>query len=258
MSTKDGMDSHSSWKTTLRSAVGFVVGVTIIRLALTGHHRQFVRAGMGPLLLIAGGVLVLLSVAALVVEPGTDQADRHDEDGPDHDHDGGHDHGGGHDHDGGHDQHRVSIGPGLLLLLPVLAVFLVAPPPLGSWGFQRVGRSASADNYKPLPASSRPVEIRLREVVGRSDAGGSSLRGRTLLLTGFVVPHRQGFALARYSIACCAADAQGAQVIVTGKPAPAADTWVRVTATYVRTADGEPVVNATSIETIPSPPEPFE
>jgi uncharacterized repeat protein (TIGR03943 family) len=224
-------------RTMARPLLAFVFGVTAIRLALTGQHRQFVRAGLGPFLVVSGIVLCGLALFTLFARPVTDEhLDHH------------------------HDDTSHSVGPGWLLLLPVIALFVVAPPPLGSWGLGQVGSSSrSEQNWAPLPDSASPVSLRLRELVGRASGAPKTLSGRVFVLEGFVSRTGSPFAIARYSISCCAADAQGAEVIVEGVPSTAAvDSWVRVTAAYQEMRNDAVVVRATSIELVPSPGEPFE
>ncbi len=232
-----------------RSFIAFVMGLLALRLAITGKHRQFVRAGLGPYLIAAGLVLCLLAVIALLHDDAPDLGER----GDDHNH--------YRDHSANADSVRHSVGPGWLLLLPVMALFLVAPAPIGSWGLKQVGSSSAgrSKNWAPLPLASGPIPVRLREVVGRANDATLSLRGRPLLLEGFVVRPGGSFALARYSIACCAADAQGAQVLVEGQPISfASDSWVRVIGSFVEMRGDVVVVRASSVDPIPSPPEPFE
>jgi uncharacterized repeat protein (TIGR03943 family) len=67
------------------------------------------------------------------------------------------------------------------------------------------------------------------------DHDGSSFNGAAVQLTGFVAgAEENGFKLARYTIACCAADAAPVVVHVVGTvgdPSPR-DQWVRVTGTF--------------------------
>lgn len=226
-----------------RSFISFVVGMLALRLAISGKHRQFVRAGLGPFLIAAGLVLCLMAVTALLRDDAPEVGQGTD------------------DHDHAAESTRESVGPGWLLLLPVMALFLIAPAPIGSWGLKQVGSSSAgrSQNWAPLPASSGPVPVRLREIVGRASDAAPSLLGRSLLLEGFVVRPGATFSLARYSISCCAADAQGAQVLVEGHPISfASDSWVRVVGSFVEMRGDVVVVRALSVDPIQSPPEPFE
>ncbi|MDQ1600771.1 MAG: hypothetical protein QOD68_2245, partial [Actinomycetota bacterium] len=80
-------------------------------------------------------------------------------------------------------------------------------------------------------------------------------------LTGFISKvDPGGFQLARYQIACCAADAVPAVVIVHGVAGhpPRRDSWVRVTGAYLGGSGDLPRLAATSVEQIPVPNEPYE
>jgi uncharacterized membrane protein YcgQ (UPF0703/DUF1980 family) len=69
-----------------------------------------------------------------------------------------------------------------------------------------------------------------------------------------------GFRLARYQIACCAADATPVVVRVVGTSGdpPPLDQWVIVTGTFQRGGDELPELTATSIVDIEAPDEPYE
>ena len=93
------------------------------------------------------------------------------------------------------------------------------------------------------------------------DHDGASFRGATVELTGFVAADEQGgFRLARYQIACCAADAIPVVlkvVGVSGDPPPR-DQWVVATGRFRGVAGEYTELDATSIEEIPAPEDPYE
>ncbi|GAA0359129.1 TIGR03943 family protein [Actinoallomurus spadix] len=226
-----------------RATTVLLVGAMMVRLALTGAYAKYVRTGMGGVLLAAGILLVALGLAGVARALGfvRSRGDAH-----------------GHGH--GHGDRA-----GWLLLGPVLALLLVTPPALGSFG---VGRSAAVDvssggrTFDPLPAG-RTVPMTLLEFDERAaDHGGASFGATPVRLTGFVTPasDRTGFRIARYQIACCAADAVAAVVRVTGTTGntPARDQWVTVTGTFQRSADGVPELRATSLGEITAPRDPYE
>jgi len=222
-----------------------LVGAMLVRLALTGAYLNYVRAGMGPFLLVAGVLLVCLGLVA-VVRALRGTADRPDD---------------AHHHVGGD---RV----GWLLIAPVVALLLVTPPALGSYGVDRsatVTVAAGAAVFDPLPAAAAPREMRLFEVRERAlDRGGASFAGRTVSLTGFVARERdaEGFRLARYQIACCAADAVSAVVRVVppvGRAVPPLESWVTVSGTFrALGADGVPELVADRMTAVPTPVDPYE
>ena len=81
-------------------------------------------------------------------------------------------------------------------------------------------------------------------------------------LTGFLAGAEDGgFKLARYQIACCAADAAPIVVRVVGVQGnvPARDQWLEVTGTFQPGHDGDlPELAATSILDIDAPEDPYE
>ena len=70
-----------------------------------------------------------------------------------------------------------------------------------------------------------------------------------------------GFELARYQIACCAADAIPVVVHVVGTAGavPGRDGWVAVTGKFRKGGHGEiPDLVATSVVALPAPEDPYE
>jgi uncharacterized repeat protein (TIGR03943 family) len=219
--------------------ITLLVGTVLLRLTLTGTYRRYVRVGMGPWLGVAGVAVIVLGLLTLL------HALRR---GPTVD---AHEHG----------RDRV----GWLLLAPIAALLLVAPPTLGSYGVARgavVDVTAGAPVFAPLPRGSGPVAMTLLEFGQRAfDHGGASFNDATVELTGFVSSSAAGgFDLARYEIACCAADALPVVIRVTGVTGdpPPRDQWVRVTGLFRPAAGDSPEVAATSVSEIPSPEDPYE
>ncbi len=157
-----------------------------------------------------------------------------------------------------------------LLLLPVLAIFLVAPPALGSYAADRstVTRvPAQSSDYPPLPAGD-PVTMRLDEYEARAvwDAG-RTLADRRFKLTGFVTDKPGGgYYVTRLVITCCAADAVAVRILVSGDAGSfSRDTWVEVTGRYdgidhSREKSIGPIatINAESVRPVKTPKEPYE
>jgi uncharacterized repeat protein (TIGR03943 family) len=230
-------------------AIGVLLGSVLLRLTLSGSYQRYVREGMRPWLLIAGVAIIAVGLYALVRTAGRG----HRAGEPGHTH--GHEHG----HAG------EGIGVGWLLLAPVAALLLVAPPALGSYGVDRAAKvdvSAGDRVFDPLPSSENPYPLSLLDFSQRGfDGEGQSMDGRTVALTGFVAGEvAGGFKLARYQIACCAADAEPVVVIVRGTfgEPPSRDQWVTVTGTY-RPGGGDFVqIEATSVVQIPAPNDPYE
>ncbi|MFJ4877184.1 TIGR03943 family putative permease subunit [Streptomyces sp. NPDC088745] len=190
------------------------------------------------------------------------------QDVPGHEGDGG---GGTHGEEHGHDHSR---GPRVawLLLPPALLLLLLAPPALGSYTASRDQPQLVQDygRFDPLPAAGRPVPLSLTELVARLQQDGSgSLKGRTLVVQGFVTPVRDPagdkagtWRLTRLLVSCCAADSQSLSVTVHGAQAPPADAWVRVTGTWrpggtFGTTSASLALDAASVTRVPDPANPY-
>lgn len=225
-----------------RATTVLLVGALLIRLSVSHAYARYVRVGMGWLLLGAGVFLVVLGLAGVfrALAARRMAPDAH----------GDHEHG-----------ERV----GWLLLAPVLALLLVTPPALGSYGVDRsaaVKITSGGKTFDSLPAG-RTVPMSLLEFDERAaDHGGASFGTTPVRLTGFVSRTNDGggFRLARYQIACCAADAVPSVVRVTGAPGtpPARDQWVTVTGTFNGSPGGVPELRAAGLTEIPPPADPYE
>jgi uncharacterized repeat protein (TIGR03943 family) len=220
-----------------------LVGAVVLRLTLSGAYLRYVQDGMRPWLLMAGAALIALGAVTVV------RAFRALRTTP-----------AGHDDD--HDQPRE----GWLLLAPIAVLLLVAPPALGSFGVDRaapVDVRAGASEFDPLPPSAGPVRMSLLEYGQRAfDGDGRTLGDATVELTGFVARggSASSFRLARYQIACCAADA-AAMIVrvvgVAGRP-PSADQWVVVTGHFHPARGETPELTASTVQQIPPPEDPYE
>lgn len=225
----------------VRATTVLLVGALMVRLSVSGAYVKYVRAGMGWILLTTGVLLVVLGLVGVVraLGRGSGRLSSHD--------------------------HAHGEWSGWLLLVPVLALLLVTPPALGSFGVSRsaaVNVSSGGRTFDPLPAGPA-VPMSLREFDERAaDNNGAGFGSTPVRLTGFVAATSdgQGFRIARYQIACCAADAVAAVARVTGTSGnpPARDQWVTVTGTFHGLADGVPELRATSLVEVPSPVDPYE
>ena len=218
------------------------MGGAIARIALSGAYLNYVKSGMKPYLLVSAAVLLALGAMALV--DALRKPERHlatlpsmpttrvglrapsmlrrpeaiDVTG----HNDGHDHG----------SMRAAW-----LLLPVAAIFLIAP---GPWvptprhDRRRVSphRVRASNSIRCPPGIPWPSAGRFRDAshLGRRQ----DARGRTVDLVGFVTPTSDGqWQLTRMSLTCCAADAVTVKVQPKGDVAPLpANAWVTVTGTY--------------------------
>jgi hypothetical protein len=111
----------------------------------------------------------------------------------------------------------------VLLLAPIAALLLVAPPALGSYGVERaagIDITVGAPVFERLDDDGGPVAMTLLEFGQRAfERNGASFDGAMVTLTGFVADAAPGgFRIARYQIACCAADAAPIVIRVVGVP----------------------------------------
>jgi uncharacterized repeat protein (TIGR03943 family) len=227
----------------------------VLHAGLTDLHLRYVKAGLRPLLLLSGAVLVVTAAATVWYEwRGTHRRREQDRD---QDREDGHGH--------GHREPRVAW----LLALPVLALILVAPPALGSYSATHTGTALQ----KPFGFPDLPAGDTLRLGVGEYAAravydDGRHLGDRTIRLTGFVALDRAGTPqLVRMSLSCCAADAQPVKIALTGEVPPVLrpDAWLEVSGTYTprRTKDpvnGGPVpyFEVTAAQPVPVPRDPYD
>ena len=245
-----------------QGALLLAVGGIAIRLGVTDAALAYVKPGLQPVLTVAGAFLVIIGVLTVVraFRGKPDELDLH-----------GHaDH--GHGHQPGH-------GPAVawLLTLPLLALLLIAPPPLGAFAAGRQSArplaATSGTAFGPLPDATADgaVPLKLAEYVFRALYDKErSLEDKTLRLTGFVTKSRQpgvAFQLTRFTIACCAADGQAINVAIrTDQPVPPVDTWLEVDGTWAPLPDhviGEvsldpPLLEATTLSQIEAPKQPYE
>ncbi|WP_155055661.1 TIGR03943 family putative permease subunit [Streptomyces blattellae] len=224
-----------------QAAVLFLLGATLLHAGLTDLYLRYVKAGLRPLLLLSGAVLIAAALATVWYERR----------GP-----GGH---------AGHREPRVSW----LLAVPVLALILVAPPALGSYSAVRTGTALQEPyGFTKLPESG-PLRLALADYAGRAVYDdGRSLRDRQLKITGFVALDRDGTPyLVRMTLNCCAADAQPVKVGLTGHIPPVLqpDTWLEVTGTYTARRTHDPVndgpipfIEVTEARPVAEPRDPYD
>ena len=241
-----------------QAAVLFLVGAMALYLGASDAALAYVKAGLQPLLLASGAILVGLALVA-VARYRRDH-DRHQPHGP-----------------------RVAW----LLALPPLALVLIAPPALGAFAASRqtvqvpptvqdpsAGQAAGVDEamFPPLApqGDGASVPLTLSEYVVRDYEAPHTLVGVRIRLVGFVTPQERGqdgYLLTRFAINCCAADALAIKVAVQGDPVPRApDTWLEVEGRWQQRTGGDqgqsflatPLLLAESIRVIEQPSPPYE
>src|SRR3954467_7756037 len=145
-----------------QAVIMLLVGGAILRASLTDLYLRYVKHGLQPLLIAAGIVLIVAAVATFWYEYRNRRAHR----------------------DHGHREPRVSW----LLLVPVLALILVAPPALGSYAANRTGTAVlqRPPGFPALPAGD-PIRLTVLDYATRAVFDdGRTLTGRHVRLTGFV------------------------------------------------------------------------
>ncbi|MFT4289170.1 TIGR03943 family putative permease subunit [Nocardioides sp.] len=214
------------------------LGAVLVRLTMGTGYLTFVASWMRWPLMATGLVLIALSLrAALGREPVSEHDDDHD--------------------------HGVPWAT-WLLLLPGLVVFVVNPPALGAYLAERRGDDPTVVHQQdgglpPLPDGD-PVDLTLDDLTWRASVDGETLLGRQVRVVGFVSTGDKGdWYVTRLTIFCCAADAIVERARATGQPAPPRNQWVQVTGTVTEAADdhGDPVLDVTSIEQVPTPEETY-
>lgn len=259
-----------------------LLGGALLKIsAFSADFANYVKPGFRPLLIAAGTVLILLPVASAALDHRRSRGVARQTElrraraieeahlarlvgrepvipspAPSHQH-------------GRAGGHRVAS----LLMIPTAVIFLAAPPALGSFAVQQAEQASHTPPptlVEARPATLKPGRVNVLSMIEFADLAwddpSGSLRGKTVRLTGFVVPSGHGGAwyLTRMRIACCAADALTMQVVVKGVPAPETDSWVRVTGTWIpRKAGGTgtyspPEMTASRVERITPPDEPYE
>ncbi len=225
-----------------QAAVLVIMGAALLRISINGSYVNYVQTWMRPFLIFSGAVFVVLGLLCLIgiMWSGRGPSTTHEHAAP-----------------------RVAW----LMLLPVLAIFLIAPPALGSYAASRDTGTLAQPNdyaYPPLPDGD-PADVTLSDYAYRAVwDNGTTLSGRKLRLTGFVTPRPAGgWYVTRIALACCAADGQAVKVQVQGAADEPADTWVEVMGTWQRGGEdinGEviPILTASDVRRIEPPSQPYE
>ncbi|MET9012977.1 TIGR03943 family putative permease subunit [Streptomyces olivaceoviridis] len=224
-----------------QAAVLFLLGGALLHAGTTDLYLRYVKAGLRPLLLASGAVLIAAALATAWYERRRDR-ERHP-----------------------HPEPRVAW----LLLLPLLALILIAPPALGSYSALRSGTALQKPyGYGPLPAGD-PVPLSVVDYASRAAYGhGRSLHGRAVRVTGFLALDHAGRPyLVRMALNCCAADAQPVKIALTGALPPVLrpDAWLEVTGAYAPGLARDPVndgpvpyLKVTSSRPVPVPRDPYD
>jgi uncharacterized repeat protein (TIGR03943 family) len=229
-----------------QASVLLLLGGAIGYAGITDLYLRYVKAGLRPLLLVAGAVLIVAAVVTIWSErrrPSDEHEHREHE----------------------HREPRIAW----LLVLPLLALVFVAPPPPGSYAAMRAGTALQQPwDLSALPADD-PVPLGLVDYAGRAAYDhGRSLGDRRITTTGFISLDEDGTPyLVRMVLNCCAADARPVKVGLTGQVPPILqpDTWYEITGSYTDRQAADPVNNGvipyiTVIEArpVPAPDDQYE
>ncbi len=230
-----------------------LLGGALLKIGLNGDYLRYVKPSHQPWLIGAAAVMLVLGAVAIVRDVVAARRAAVV------------------DHTGHHHDARSAW----LLVLPVLAVFLVAPPALGADSVKRDAAAGAVQGaqqpespFSPLPAGD-VVPLTVTEFVTRAGwDSANSLTGRTVSVTGFVVRDGGDTMLARMVIGCCAADASPVRVRLVGEVAETLgetpeDTWLAVTGTVVpgtatRETGFRPDLTVHTVREVNEPADPYE
>ena len=244
-----------------QNALLILLGGALLKIAINGDYLRYVKPSQQPWVIVGGAVMAGLGVVAII---GDLLAARSAAmaDGPP----------AKHTEHVAEDGHHHPARSAWLLMVPVLAVFLVAPPALGADSVTRTDSRApqsaatmDAAAFPPLPAGE-VVPLPVSAFVSRAGwDGNGTLNGRRISLSGFVVHTQGGTLLARMVISCCAADAYPVTVRLTGGAADRfnSDAWIEVTGkvvpgTATKANSYTPDFTLDSIRPVPTPKDPYE
>lgn len=235
------------------------LAVITVSLSLTGRIGLYINpesswfaVGMAVLLLV-GAILSFLLPLGAESDHGHDHGDSS----------GAVDH--GHDHYSPRGIGLVASVVGGVVASAIVVVTLVLPPASLSAELaisRDVGAPplfAGADTVA-LAATGDTASFGIGEwsAVFATATNPEAFDGAPVTLTGFVTPGTD-FALTRLVITHCVIDAQTASVPVAASiDVPATGQWVTVTGTVRSTTDGRLSIDATEVELIDEPVDPYE
>ena len=211
-------------------------GGALIRLAAGDALLRYVRPVARPWVLLAGTGLLVIAIAQLIQQRRTDS------------------------------RLPGSVRSGWLLLAPVVAIVVIAPPALGSFSAEHAAVGVvDTSTQKEFPPLTGPAPHRLSLLDFTTRVlwdSGRTVAGQDVQLTGFILSERpDGFVLARLVITCCAADARPVEIFVTSPTRPAKGGWVSVVGRYQGTDPSQPLfprMAATEVQPATEPANPYD
>ena len=265
-------NAHGDGRRRALVGLGSVLAVALctLWLAAVGHLDLYINPRYSVFTVVLAAVAVPASVAGLlVVARGAGHT--HDHAGPDDDVVAS-------DRSGGPARLLGTVlgGVAAAVTIALTLAMLVLPPTTLS---ARTAQQRSVDSATLSDATGSTGNVALLGS-GSVDTAGygvkdwaalirqttdtSSLVGKRVQLTGFVVPGADGtFTLTRFVISCCAVDAQPVGLVVTTDgTVPAANQWVTVSGALAanpdQAADARTVVKAQTVKRVQQPEDPYE
>ncbi|MDQ4065229.1 MAG: TIGR03943 family protein [Actinomycetota bacterium] len=160
----------------------------------------------------------------------------------------------------------TDVGGAFLLVLPLVVVLAVPQPDLGALAASRKTTGlATLSSSAPRPAPQRGGPLDFAEIHYASESTEyataiGATDGAKVELVGFVTHPKRApegtFALTRFYISCCAADAIPYSVYVVSTEDHPDDTWLKVTGRLAH-LDGDLVVEPDTIAAVDKPRAPY-
>lgn len=235
----------------MQAVVMLLLGTACIRIGLDGSYLYYVKPGLRWPLVAAGAIVAAIGVLGVIAAFRRPAAEAHE-----------------HEAACGEGSHHHVPRVAWLLTLPVFAILLVSPGPLGAYAAARdpgtVAKPAGDSDFPALPPGD-PVRVQVSEYAVRAVWDqGRSLVDRNVSLVGFVSKRPEGgWYLTRIMLACCAADGVATKVEMRDAQPLPEDTWVEVVGTYEPSTATNPddavaAMHANSVAVVPVPADPYE
>lgn len=225
--------------------VMLLIGVMLLQTGWTGLHLRYVKAGMQPLLVAGGALLLVIGGLGLLRSLRAGGWRQPLADG---------------------DEHRPPA-TAWLIVLPLLVLVVAVPPSLGAFAAAReptrIEQPAIA--LAPLdPPRDGAVDLSVTEYASRELFDPRSLASARIRLVGFVTVTGGQWYVTRIRLSCCAADGRPVKVLAQGAAAPETNTWVEVVGTLPAglapqgTPGQVPTISIESVRSVAQPRQTYE
>jgi uncharacterized repeat protein (TIGR03943 family) len=243
------------------SIIMILIGGALLRITSDDVYLRYVKESLRPWLIASGLILIVLGVLQLVDVWRVARREHADTAALSQ-------------ADAGAAPHGAPRAA-WLLVLPILAIYLIAPPALGAFTAERQSSvttaPAASAQAPPLPAGD-PVVLALNDYASRAIwDDGKTLVGRNVSMTGFATAAPAGgWYLTRLTLTCCAADATVTKILVLGEdsssspqPVPVTNSWVTVIGRWlpgggIQSETAIAHVQARTVTPVPTPSNPYE